>query len=92
MMTKDIRRWRAQERVQELKKFYKNVGNLVFFILFLGSINYISNRFVNPWFLYIVSLMSIGLAIDAVRTFVHPLLFKKWERRKIKDLLQNNNL
>lgn len=91
MTTQDLKRLRAQERVQELKKFYKNVSNLVFFIIFLGSVNYITNGLVNPWFLWIIGLMSLGLGIDAVRTFINPLLFKRWEQRKIDTLLQRDN-
>lgn len=89
--TEKISKLRAQDRVAELKKFYKNIGNLLFFIILLGSINYALDGLNNPWFLWIIGLMSLGLCIDAVRTFVVPRVFRKWEQRTLKKILKNDN-
>lgn len=90
MESKHLKYQRAKERVVELRAFYKNVRNILIFFIIFGAINYFSNGLSYPWFLWIIGAMSIGLGIDAFRTFIAHSFMRRWERKKIESLLHDD--
>lgn len=80
---------RAKERVAEIKKFYSNLTSYVVFISFLAIINYYTNEWSYPWFLWAAFGWGIGLFFQALKVFQFNLLFgKNWEQRKIKEFMK----
>lgn len=80
---------RAKERVADLKKFYSNLTSYTIFITFLAIINYWTNEWSYPWFLWAAFGWGIGLFFQALKVFQFNLLFgKNWEERKIKEFMQ----
>lgn len=79
----------ARERVHELKKFYNNLGSYVIVIGFLAAINYFSNQWEYPWFLWAAFGWGIGIAFHAVKAFeINPMFDKNWEERKIQEYME----
>jgi len=82
---------RAKERVAKLKKFYGKLGTYLIFMVFFAAINYYTNEFRNPWFLWVAGFWGLGVAIDAGKTFGAEMIFgRNWEERKIKELMNED--
>lgn len=80
---------KAKERVKELREFYNHLTTYVIINLFLAGLNYYTNRWDYPWFLWVTGGWGIGLIFDALKTFrVNPMFSKKWEERKIKEYMK----
>ena len=80
---------KAKERVDELKKFYSNLGSYVVVISILALINYLTIGFGYMWFLWVAFGWGIGLFFHALKTFdLNPFFGRKWEERKIKQLME----
>ncbi|UCE93141.1 MAG: 2TM domain-containing protein [Flavobacteriaceae bacterium] len=77
---------RASARLDELKGFYSNIVAYVLVIPFLIFVNYMT-YWDFKWFWFPMIGWGIGVAIHAVVTFV---IGKDWERRKIKELMDND--
>ncbi|MBL7472607.1 2TM domain-containing protein [Robertkochia sediminum] len=88
-MDKDNRLLRAQERVQELRKFYTGIVTYLFVVGILAGLNYYTNEFRNPWFLWVAGFWGLGILFQAAKLFGFNLLFgKKWEERKIQEFME----
>jgi hypothetical protein len=86
---KDSQYFRAKERVAEIKKFYSSIFFYVIFIGFLAGLNYYTNEWRYPWFLWAAFGWGIGLAFQAAKAFGwNPILGKDWEERKIKEFME----
>ena len=83
---------RAKEKVGAIKKFYSSLFSSIFIILFIGGINYYVNRWYNPWFLWVVFGLGIGLVSSAFKAFGYDTFFgKNWEQRKIREFLEEED-
>ncbi len=85
---------RARNHVEELKGFYYNLVSYIFVIPFLIFINY-KTSWGFQWFWFPMFGWGFGLAIHAIRVFVHNGAFgRNWEKRKIEEFMrkeeQNN--
>lgn len=80
---------KARERVKELREFYNHLFSYILVNLFLAAVNYYSNQWAYPWFLWVVGGWGIGLAFDALKAFrLNPMFNKDWEERKIKEYME----
>ena len=80
---------RAKERVEQLRKFYGKLGSYLFFTAFLAGINYYTNEWRNPWFLWVAVFWGIAILIKAGKTFgIAAMLGSNWEERKIKEMME----
>ncbi|SHF53177.1 2TM domain-containing protein [Salegentibacter echinorum] len=79
---------KARKRVKELKEFYNHLFSYIFVNILLAGINYYSNAWAYPWFLWVVGGWGIGLAFDALKVFrLNPFFSKNWEERKIEEYM-----
>lgn len=79
---------RAQKHVTELKAFYGNLTSYVLVISFLAGLNYYTDQWNNPWFLWPAFGWGIGIVAHALKTYrVNPLFNKDWEQRKIRKYM-----
>ncbi len=89
---KESKYLKAKEKVEELKKFYSNLTSYIVVIAGLALINYYTNGFYYPWFLWPALGWGIGLAFHAAKAFGwNPLLNKNWEERKIKEYMDDDD-
>ncbi len=80
---------RAKERVAELKKFYSHLFVYILVNIFLAGVNYYSNQWEYPWFLWVTAGWGIGIIFDALKAFqLNPMFNKKWEERKLKEFME----
>lgn len=94
--SKENKYLRAKEQVAEIKKFYSSLFFYVIFISLLAGLNYYTNEFRYPWFLWAAFGWGIGLIFQAAKAFRWaPYMNKEWEERKIKEYMekeeQNSN-
>lgn len=88
---KDERFLRARERVQELRKFYTGVATYIFVVAVLAAVNYYSNGFSYPWFLWVAGFWGLGILFHAARIYGRNILFgKDWEERKIREFMNED--
>ncbi|SMG52814.1 2TM domain-containing protein [Arenibacter troitsensis] len=86
---KENKYFRAKERVGVIKKFYTSLMSYFVFIGFLAALNYWTNQWRYPWFLWAAFGWGIGLVFHAVKVFgLNPFFGKNWEERKIKEYMQ----
>lgn len=79
----------AKERVDELKKFYKNLVSYIVIIGLLAGLNYYLDKWRYMWFLWAALGWGIGLAFHAVKAFrLNPMFDKDWEERKIRKYME----
>jgi hypothetical protein len=89
---KDDKYYRAKEKLQEIKKFYMSLLSFTLFIIFLGALNYYTNEWRNPWFLWAAFGWGIGLFFQAAKAFDLINMFgKDWEARKMKEFMDNDS-
>lgn len=83
---------RAKERVDELRKFYGNLISYIIIISALAILNYWTNQWSYPWFLWAAFGWGIGLAFHASKAFRwNPFFNKGWEERKIKEFMDKDS-
>lgn len=83
---------RAKKRVKYIKKFYTSLLSYVVFIGFLAAINYYSNEWSYPWFLWAALGWGIGITIQAFKTFEWlPYMNEEWEEKKIREFMEKEN-
>ncbi len=86
---KDNKYLKAKQRVTELKSFYSNLMFYVIFILGLAGLNYYTDQWRYPWFLWAAVGWGIGLLFHAAKVFGWPhFLGKEWEERKLKKFME----
>ena len=82
---------RAKERVIEVKKFYSSLISYAVVITLLGALNYYTDEWNYPWFLWAAFGWGIGLVFKAIRVFAkNPFFGREWEERKIKEFMQED--
>jgi len=79
---------KARKRVQELKGFYISLVAYCVVIPFLIFINY-STHWGFQWFWFPLFGWGLGLTIQAFHVFGYG---KDWEERKIKEIMDRDNL
>jgi len=90
-LEKENKYLRAKEKVDTQRKFYTSLISYVAFILFLGAINYWTDSWRYPWFLWAAFGWGIGLVFQGIKVFgVMPFLGKGWEDRKIKEYMNED--
>ncbi|MEH6681754.1 MAG: 2TM domain-containing protein [Sediminicola sp.] len=91
MEDKENKYLRARERVEGVKKFYSNLFSFFLTIIFLAAVNYYTNQWHNPWFLWVVFGWGIGIFFMAAKTFGYPVIFgKDWEKRKLEQFMSED--
>ena len=88
---KENKYYRAKERVESIKKFYTGFLSYLFFISLLAGINYWTDEWRYPWFLWAAFGWGIGLIFQAIKTFsLNPFFGRDWEERKIKEYMEED--
>ena len=88
---------KARKRVKEMKGFYFHLMIFIIMNTFILVNIYISKSYDNENFwefksFFTVLVWGIGLFMHATAVFNHSyLLGKKWEERKIRELLEKEN-
>ena len=83
---------KAKERVEELKKFYSNLTSYIIVIAGLAAINYYTDGWNYPWFLWAAFGWGLGLLFHAFKAFRwNPFFNKDWEERKIKEFMDKDS-
>lgn len=86
---RDSKYLRAKERMENIKKFYTSLFFYILFIGFLAALNYYTNEWRYPWFLWAALGWGIGIAFQAAKAFKwSSLLGKDWEERKMKQFME----
>ena len=81
----------AKKRVEQLKVFYLHLGIYIVSIPFFIYLNYVSG--VNfPWAFFPIFGWGIGVLNHASEAFNYsPFFGKKWEERKIRELMEKED-
>ena len=88
---KENKYFRAKEKVECIKKFYTGLISYVFVISLLAWLNYATNQWSYPWFLWAAFGWGIGLIFQAIKAFsLNPFFGKGWEERKIKEFMNED--
>jgi len=83
---------RARARVGELKSFYNHAIIFILVNAILAGLNYYSDGWRFPWFLFPLLGWGIGLASHAAGTFrVNPFTSKDWEERKLREIMDKED-
>ena len=81
---------KAKERVDAIKGFYGNLASYLVVIPFLWWLNSRTTSFV--WAIFPTIGWGMGLLVHALEAFdAHPLWGKRWEERKIKELMDKED-
>jgi len=79
---------RAKERIKEIKGFYMNVLAYCLVIPILGYLNYTTTSF--PWVIFPMLGWGFGLLAHSLSAFNYsPIFNKKWEERKLNELMND---
>jgi hypothetical protein len=80
---------KAKQKVAKMKKFYSSLMFYFIFIAMLGGLNYYTNQWDYPWFLWAAFGWGIGLIFKALDVFNwNPFVGKDWEERKLKQFME----
>jgi len=80
---------KAKQRVIKLKQFYEHLFMFILISIGLATLNFYQNSWSNPWFLWAVISWGIGVGFHALFAFErNPIFGKKWEEKKINELLE----
>ncbi len=86
----DKRYHKAKERVAAVKSFYGNLFSFCIVIPFLAFLNYKTTSF--PWVIFPILGWGYGLAVHGLEAYgIHPLWGKKWEERKLRELMEDEH-
>ena len=81
---------RAKERIDAMKGFYMNLVVYCIVIPCLALLNYYTTDF--PWVIFPALGWGLGLTAHGLEAYGHnPLYGKKWEERKIQELMNDND-
>ncbi|PVW15708.1 2TM domain-containing protein [Marixanthomonas spongiae] len=82
---------RAKERVQKLKGFYGNLTMYLVFIPIFIWLNFKSGTNF-PWAIFPIAGWGMGVLAHAAETFnYNPFFGKDWEKKKIKELMEEED-
>lgn len=88
---KENKYFRAKEKVAEVKKFYTGLTTYLIFMVLLAGINYYTDQWHYPWFLWAAFGWGIGLVFQAIKAFgLNPFFGRNWENRKIQEFMQDD--
>jgi sensor histidine kinase YesM len=80
---------RARKHVDELMGFYYSLLSYLIFIPFILFIYFKYSAHSMQWFWFPIFFWGLGLTIQAYKVFVHDgILGSNWEKRKIKEYMQ----
>ncbi|MCO5725359.1 2TM domain-containing protein [Robiginitalea marina] len=86
----DKRYQKAKEKVEAIKGFYGNLGAYLLVIPFLAWLNWKSTSF--PWALFPAVGWGFGLVMHGLEAYgYNPLWGKRWEARKIRELMERDD-
>lgn len=84
----DKRYQKAKERVEAIKGFYGNLTAYCIVIPFLAWLNFRTTTF--PWAIFPAMGWGFGLLMHGMEAYgYNPLWGKRWEEKKIKELMDN---
>lgn len=86
-LQEDIKYIRAKKRLDDIKAFYGNLIAYCVVIPLLIVVNYRSN-WDHKWFIYPMVGWGLGVLIQAFTVFGYGA---KWEERKMKEIMKNDN-
>ena len=88
---KDKRYQKAKERVEAIKGFYGNLTAYLIVIPFLVWLNFRTTDF--PWVLFPMLFWGIGVTTHGLEAYgYNPLWGKRWEERKIREIMDKDEL
>ena len=86
----DKRYQKAKERVEAIKGFYGNLTAYCLVIPFLIFLNYRTTDF--PWVIFPILGWGFGLTMHGMEAFgYNPLWGKRWEEKKIRELMDKDD-
>lgn len=86
----DKRYEKAKERVENIKAFYGNLLAYLIVIPFLVFLNFKTTSF--PWSLFPLFGWGFGVAMHGMVAFgFNPLWGKKWEEKKMRQYMEDDN-
>lgn len=87
---KDKRYQKAKEKVEAIKGFYGNLLAYLIVIPFLAWLNYRTTSF--PWVVFPMLGWGLGLLLHGMEVYgYNPLWGKRWEERKLRELMENED-
>ena len=80
---------RAKKRVEELKRFYRNLVTYTVINIILIIINLVTNP-QHLWFYWVTIFWGAAILLHASKVFVFKgkFLGREWEERKIKEIME----
>ena len=86
----DKRYEKAKKRVEAIKGFYGNLLAYCIVIPFLAFLNYRTTSF--PWVIFPIFGWGFGVAMHAMEAFgTNPLWGKRWEEKKMREYMDDDN-
>ena len=90
MFIQEKRYQKAKERVEAIKGFYGNLTAYCIVIPFLIWLNFNTTSF--PWVIFPILGWGFGLTMHAMEAFgYNPLWGKRWEEKKIRELMEKDD-
>ncbi len=86
----DKRYEKAKERVEAVKGFYGNLIAYCLVIPALGILNYVTTGW--PWVIFPAVGWGFGVVVHGMEAFgYNPIWGKRWEERKLRELMQRDD-
>jgi len=88
-MMSDEKYKKAKKRVEELKKFYRNLVTYTVINIILIIINLVTNPG-SLWFYWVTIFWGAAILLHASKVFVlrGKFLGEEWEEKKIKEIME----
>ena len=87
---KDKRYQKAKEKVEAIKGFYGNLLAYMIVIPALAWLNYQTTSF--PWVVFPMLGWGLGVLLHGMEVYgYNPLWGKRWEERKLRELMENED-
>jgi len=86
----DKRYEKAKEKVEAIKEFYGNLTSYCIVMPILIFINYKTTSF--PWAIFPALGWGFGVVMHGLQAYdINPLYGKKWEERKMREFMDDDN-
>ena len=87
---KDKRYEKAKEKVEAIKGFYGNLTAYIIVIPSLAWLNYVTTSF--PWVVFPMLGWGLGLLLHGMEVYgYNPLWGRRWEERKLRELMEKED-
>ena len=87
---KDKRYQKAKEKVEAIKGFYGNLTAYCIVIPSLAWLNYVTTSF--PWVIFPMLGWGLGVFLHGMEVYgYNPLWGKRWEERKLRELMERED-